>query len=129
MNPSLLQLGNIDALEMGNRILLEIEIFKSCMPLQNLHGLVSVTNLHLGLNPNKPHKRNFSIVTTKAPKGYYKLQMPVKSKQCLNLCKGTSLVNMSAGLSAVLIFLRRISPSSIISRMKWKRTSICLVRE
>ena len=42
MNPSLLQLGNIDALEMGNRIPLEIEIFKSCMPLQNLHGLGSV---------------------------------------------------------------------------------------
>ena len=39
MNPSLLQLGNIDALEIGNRIILEIE-FKSCMPLQNLHGLI-----------------------------------------------------------------------------------------
>ena len=34
MNPSILQLGNIDALEIGNRILLEIE-FMSCMPLQN----------------------------------------------------------------------------------------------
>ena len=34
MNTSPLQLGNIDALEIGNRILLEIE-FESCMPLQN----------------------------------------------------------------------------------------------
>ena len=38
MNSSPLQLGKRVALDIGNRILLEIE-FKSCMPLQNKHGL------------------------------------------------------------------------------------------
>ena len=125
MNTSLLQLGNSVAHETN---------FKFCTALQNNLSLswiqvTDFTNLHVGLNPIKPHQQNFSIVTTKAPKGYHKLQMLVKIKQCLNLCKGIGLVIMSARLYAVPIFLRRISPSSIISRTKWKRTSICLVRE
>ena len=125
MNTSLLQLGNSVAHETD---------FKFCTVLQNNLNLswiraTDFTNLHLGLNPIKPHQQNFSVVTTKAPKGYHKLQMLVKTNQCLNLCKGTGLVIMSAGLFAVPILLRRIYPSSIISRTKWKRTSICLVRE
>ena len=112
--PVLKLLGNSVAHEIGNQDLYENSVgneiaFKSCTALQNNHSLswiqaTDFTNIYLGLNPIKPHKQKFFIITTKAPKGYHKLQMPVKSKQCLNLCKGTSLVIMSAGLSTIPIF-------------------------
>ena len=38
------------------------------------------------------HINKLLLCLTKAPKGYHKLQTAIKSKQYLNLCKGTSLV-------------------------------------
>ena len=59
---------------------------------------------------------------TKAPKGYHKLETSIKSKQCLNFCKGTSFI-ISVGSSDVAIMV----PWDTISLMKWYLASMCLV--
>jgi hypothetical protein len=91
------------------------------------------TNLHLGkIFPCNPRDQSMLPLMRHMalhPKGAQHREMLTKSKQCWNLIPETHFVSMSAGLSAVPIFCSRISPSSTISRTKWNRTSMCLVRE
>ena len=88
--------------------------------------LSNLTNLHLGkiLHFQLSLNNNFDCVFN------LNLQcstMLIKFKQCWNLTADTTFVNISAGLSIVWIFCIMTPPFSMISRMKWYRTSMCFV--
>ena len=62
------------------------------------------------------------MASTKAPKGYHKLQTPTKtptkSKQFLNLFKGSGLIIIVVGLSNVATFMTAMIPLDTISQIK-----------